>query len=84
MELTPHNYGGLQVDFLPSLGAALGNVYTCASLGTRFRLGVNLPVDYGPPRIRPGALGSDFFQYDKKESVQLVRLRRYGGQGACR
>ncbi|MEE8259718.1 MAG: lipid A deacylase LpxR family protein [Nitrospinaceae bacterium] len=69
MELTPHNYEGLQVDFLPSVGAALGNVYTYASVGTMFRLGVNLPVDYGPPRIRPGAQGSDFFQYDKKKPV---------------
>jgi hypothetical protein len=67
MELTPHGYQGLQVDFLPSVGAALGNVYTYGSLGTMFRLGVNLPVDYGPPRIRPGAQGSDFFQYDKKK-----------------
>ncbi len=69
MELTPQNYEGLQVDFLPSVGAALGNVYTYASAGGMFRLGVNLPVDYGPPRIRPGAQGSDFFQYDKKKPV---------------
>jgi hypothetical protein len=69
MELTPHDYEGLQVDFLPSVGAALGNVYTYASAGTMFRLGVNLPVDYGPPRIRPGAQGSDFFQYDKKNPI---------------
>ena len=67
MELTPHDYPGLQVDFLPSIGAALGNVYTYGSAGMMFRLGVNLPVDYGPPRIRPGAQGSDFFQYDKKK-----------------
>jgi len=67
--LTPHDYDGLQVDFLPSVGAALGNVYTYASAGGMFRLGVNLPVDYGPPRIRPGAQGSDFFQYDKKKPV---------------
>jgi hypothetical protein len=69
MELTPQNYEGMQVDFLPSVGAALGNVYTYASVGGMFRLGVNLPVDYGPPRIRPGAQGSDFFQYDKKKPV---------------
>ena len=69
MELTPSNYEGLQVDFLPSVGVALGNVYTYASAGGMFRLGVNLPVDYGPPRIRPGAQGSDFFKYDKKKPV---------------
>ena len=69
MELTPPDYEGLQVDFLPNVGAALGNVYTYASVGGMFRFGVNLPVDYGPPRIRPGAQGSDFFQYDKKKAV---------------
>ena len=69
MEVTPPNYEGLQVDFLPSVGAALGNIYTYASAGGMFRLGVNLPVDYGPPRIRPGAQGSDFFQFDKKKTI---------------
>ncbi len=69
LELTPENYEGIQVDFLPSVGAALGNVYTYASVGGMFRLGVNLPVDYGPPRIRPGAQGSDFFQFNKKKPV---------------
>lgn len=66
MELTPKKYQGLQVDFLPSVGVALGNVYNYASTGGIFRLGVNLPVDYGPPRIRPGAQGSDFFEYKDK------------------
>jgi lipid A 3-O-deacylase len=69
MELTPLNYDGVQVDFLPSVGVALGNVFTYASAGGMFRLGVNLPVDYGPPRIRPGAQGSDFFQYNKSKPV---------------
>jgi len=69
MELTPENYEGVQVDFLPSVGAALGNVFNYVSAGGMFRSGVNLPVDYGPPRIRPGAQGSDFFQYDKKKPV---------------
>jgi len=69
MELTPPDYEGVQVDFMPNVGAALGNVYTYGSAGGMFRLGVNLPVDYGPPRIRPGAQGSDFFQYDKKKPI---------------
>ena len=69
LEVTPSGYEGMQIDFLPSLGVTLGNVYTYASTGGMFRLGVNLPVDYGPPRIRPGAQGSDFFQYDRKNPV---------------
>ncbi len=69
LELTPPNYEGIQVDFLPSVGVALGNVFNYVSAGGMLRLGVNLPVDYGPPRIRPGAQGSDFFQFDKKNPV---------------
>lgn len=69
LEVTPTGYEGMQIDFLPSVGATLGNVYTYASAGGMFRMGVNLPVDYGPPRIRPGAQGSDFFQYDKAKPV---------------
>lgn len=52
----------LQLDVLPSMGVALGNVFTYGSLGAVFRLGHDLPMDYGPPRIRPGAQGSDFFK----------------------
>ena len=56
---------GLELDFLPSAGIALGNVFTYASAGGMLRLGVNLGIDYGPPRIRPGAQGSDFFNTGK-------------------
>ena len=34
---------------------------TDASVGATFRLGYDLPADYGPPRIRPSLPGSDFF-----------------------
>ncbi len=78
-ELTPQNNSGLQVDFMPSVGAAFGNVYTYASAGMMFRLGVNLPVDIGPPRIRPGAQGSDFFKYNKEKP--LAWYVYVGGEG---
>ncbi len=52
---------GLELDILPSVGTAAGNVMNYFSAGATLRLGVNLPKDYGPPRIRPGAQGSDFF-----------------------
>ncbi len=54
----------LAVDFSPHLGAALGNVYTYAAAGFTLRLGDDLPNDFGPPRIRPGLPGSDFFLTD--------------------
>lgn len=52
---------GIGADVIPHLGVNLGNVNTDASVGATFRLGYDLPADYGPPRIRPSLSGSDFF-----------------------
>ncbi len=52
---------GAGVDVTPHAGFNLGNVNTDASIGATFRLGYDLPADYGPPRIRPSLPGSDFF-----------------------
>ena len=52
---------GIGVDATPHIGGNLGNVNTDAVIGTTFRLGYDLPADYGPPRIRPSLPGSDFF-----------------------
>jgi lipid A 3-O-deacylase len=57
-EATPF---GIGADITPHLGVNLGNVNTDASVGATFRLGYDLPADYGPPRIRPSLPGSDFF-----------------------
>jgi lipid A 3-O-deacylase len=48
------------VDILPHAAVSLGNVATYAALGGTLRLGNNLDVDYGPPRIRPALSGSGF------------------------
>lgn len=52
---------GLEVDAMPHLGTALGNVLIQASGGGSVRIGHDLPSDYGPPRIRPSLPGSEFF-----------------------
>ena len=52
---------GIGFDLSPYVGATVGNVLTQASAGATMRLGFDLPVDYGPPRIRPSIPGSDFF-----------------------
>jgi len=57
-EISPFGVG---VDMTPHVGVNLGNVNTDASVGAMFRLGYDLPSDYGPPRIRPSLPGSDFF-----------------------
>ncbi len=56
---------GLGFDFMPHAGLALGNVMTYAAAGATLRVGVHLEADYGPPRIRPGVQGSDFFNEPK-------------------
>lgn len=53
--------GGFGADFTPHFGVQLGNVMTSAAAGGTFRLGFDLPDDYGPPRIRPGLTGSTYF-----------------------
>ncbi len=72
---------GTGVDVMPHIGANLGNISTNASVGATFRLGYDLPSDYGPPRIRPSLPGSDFFIPSKKISGYLfsvVEMRAVG------
>lgn len=52
---------GFKADVTPSVGAALGNVYTHANAGLIVRFGSELPHDYGPVRIQPGIPGSGVF-----------------------
>ncbi len=52
---------GMGVDVSPFVGGSLGNVHTNLTTGATFRLGYDLPSDYGPPLIQPSITGSDFF-----------------------
>jgi hypothetical protein len=54
--------GNYRLDFSPHVGAALGNVYTHLSAGGTLRLGQNLPPHDGPPSIRPGPPGTDYYK----------------------
>ena len=56
------SWGGLNFDFEPHYGFAVGNVYDYANAGAMARLGFNIPEDYGPLRIEPSLPGSGFFQ----------------------
>jgi lipid A 3-O-deacylase len=46
---------GLASDFLPYVGATLGNVYTLADVGGELRFGYNLPDDFGTGAISDSA-----------------------------
>ena len=52
---------GLPYDITPHVGGAFGNVFTYLDAGLMLRVGQNLPLDYGPPRIQPSLPGSGFF-----------------------
>ena len=62
--LAQTSFLGLGADITPSVGFDLGNVQIDAAAGGMIRIGRDLPSDYGPPRIRPGLAGSDFFLSD--------------------
>ena len=47
-----------EIDMTPHIGGSVGNVFTYGAVGATFRIGRDLGVDYGPPRIRPGLAGS--------------------------
>lgn len=55
-----YDSAGYAVDFLPHVGATVGNVFTYVNAGATVRAGYNLPHDYGPPRIQPSVPGSAF------------------------
>jgi len=59
--LAQTDFWGLGADVTPSVGFDLGNVMIDAAAGGMIRIGRDLPSDYGPPRIRPGLSGSNFF-----------------------
>ncbi len=56
-----HTVSRFQLDITPQVGATLGNIFTYGNTGLMMRVGKNLPLDYGPPRIQPGIIGSSFF-----------------------
>ncbi|MCF3650568.1 lipid A deacylase LpxR family protein [Synoicihabitans lomoniglobus] len=46
------------IDFVPHLGAVVGNVSTYANVGATTRFGFNLPSDFGVNMIRPAGVAS--------------------------
>jgi len=54
---------GLDVDVIPHVGGALGNVFTYGAAGFTLRAGPALEKDFGPPRIRPSLPGAGYFMH---------------------
>ncbi len=59
--LSTGSVGPIETDVLPSLTAAVGNLRAYLQTGAIVRLGQGLQADYGPPVMRPGLTGGDYF-----------------------
>ena len=53
--------GPVGADFVPQLGATLGNIFTYGAVGGMLRLGSSLGADFGPVRVRPALSGTDYY-----------------------
>jgi len=69
--------GWLELDLMPHVGAAAGNVFTYGAAGATLRIGADLPNDFGAPRIRPSLPGSAYFE--PEDSLGLYFF--IGGEG---
>jgi hypothetical protein len=52
--------GGLDWELLPGAGISAGNALLGAEVGAVIRVGQNIPLDFGPPRLRSLAGGSAY------------------------
>lgn len=60
--LSESGKGGWQHELTPGLGGAIGNAFTEARGNLFYRVGRNIPLDFGPPRISPVPVGAGYFQ----------------------
>ena len=60
--IPPRSIFGVFFDFEPHAGLAVGNAYDYVNAGAMARVGINLPDDFGPPRLEPSLPGSNFFE----------------------
>lgn len=61
----PIPVGPLQFDYIPHVGASVGNILTHANVGGVVRLGYNLPEDFGPPSLIKGVFPLDHVDPEK-------------------
>ncbi|HXC56764.1 MAG TPA: lipid A deacylase LpxR family protein [Rhizomicrobium sp.] len=69
--IPPRSIFGLFFDLEPHAGIAVGNAYDYVNAGAMARVGINLPDDFGPPRLEPSLPGSNFFEPNGAISAYL-------------
>jgi hypothetical protein len=65
----PGTAGPFEVDLLPEVNAALGNVFTYGAAGGMVRFGQHLRADWGPPRVQPALGGADFVNASERGAL---------------
>ncbi len=70
-----HRSGGFGYDLIGHAGASLGNVATYVNMGAEFRIGWDIPADFGTSAVRPGGDNS------APDSVWDPRLTRQKVRG---
>ena len=73
---------GLEWDFLPRRGIALGNVLTAADIGVAFRLGYNLPENFADQKLSPTAYNQEIYYDDKGRKIRKGKFSFYLFGGA--
>jgi lipid A 3-O-deacylase len=74
----PLTWGSMEADAVPSATVALGNIEISAGVGSVFRFGQGLEVDFGPPKIRPNLAGRTYFERNQRKFNWYVFA---GGEG---
>ncbi|HWD26436.1 MAG TPA: lipid A deacylase LpxR family protein [Rhizomicrobium sp.] len=69
--IPPKSLFGVFFDLEPHAGVAVGNAYDYLNAGAMARVGINLPDDFGPPRLEPSLPGSSFFEPNGAISAYL-------------
>lgn len=69
--IPPRSVFGLFFDLEPHAGIAVGNAYDYVNAGAMARAGINLPDDFGPPRLQPSLPGSNFFEPNGEVSAYV-------------
>jgi hypothetical protein len=69
--IPPRSIFGVFFDLEPHAGIAVGNAYDYVNAGAMARVGINLPDDFGPPRLQPSLPGSNFFEPNGEVSAYI-------------
>ena len=70
------NRNGYSFDLIPEVSLGLGNAMTYIQSGINFRIGYNIPHDFGTPRIRPATEIN--FPFDKEDPRLFPKFKKFG------